>query len=352
MAIVIKREGGPARRVDEGGFIDEAELQRLVQNDPDAIPIDEIAQGAVLLTLIREYPTPSGPIDAIGIDQFGGLYLIETKLYRNPDKRTVIAQILDYGASLWKHSVDSVAFFEQIERDVQRREGVSTEEYVRRRYGKSEEEYSQLIESVGQNLVGGRYRFIVLMDTVDERLRDIVIYLNQGASFELYAVELEHYQDQDLHVIVPHLIGVVARPPNPPSSGTRRTWSEKELLEDAEATLSETSYKAFVDLYRWSVDRATGVRLGTGLRRGSFSPVFASISGKSLYTIRTDGQLTPNFGWLRETSHGDQVSKVFRQRLVEAGFPIPEDREYAAVSAEVWVPLVDVFKRIVQGLVS
>lgn len=40
-------------------------------------------------------------IDAVALDQNGDIYLIETKLYKNPDKRQVIAQVLDYGASLW-----------------------------------------------------------------------------------------------------------------------------------------------------------------------------------------------------------------------------------------------------------
>jgi RecB family endonuclease NucS len=53
--------------------------------------------------LAREFSTKSGPIDALGVDKDGELYLIETKFYKNPDKRTVVAQVLDYGASLWSN---------------------------------------------------------------------------------------------------------------------------------------------------------------------------------------------------------------------------------------------------------
>jgi hypothetical protein len=50
----------------------------------------------------RAFPTNSGPIDALGINKDGEIYIIETKLYKNPDKRLVVAQVLDYGASLWQ----------------------------------------------------------------------------------------------------------------------------------------------------------------------------------------------------------------------------------------------------------
>ena len=37
----------------------------------------------------------------IGFGAEGEVYGIETKLARNPDRRTVVAQALDYGAALW-----------------------------------------------------------------------------------------------------------------------------------------------------------------------------------------------------------------------------------------------------------
>ncbi|MBK7447808.1 MAG: hypothetical protein IPJ45_17645 [Ignavibacteria bacterium] len=56
-----------------------------------------------MFVVAREFRTDSGSIDALAIDKDGDLYVIETKLFRNSDKRTVVAQALDYGASLWRH---------------------------------------------------------------------------------------------------------------------------------------------------------------------------------------------------------------------------------------------------------
>jgi len=68
--------------------------------NPDILPIEEIKENARLITLVKEFRVDVGSIDILGIDGEGDLYIIETKLYKNPDKRQVLAQVLDYGASL------------------------------------------------------------------------------------------------------------------------------------------------------------------------------------------------------------------------------------------------------------
>jgi hypothetical protein len=68
-----------------------------------------------LLILAREFPTVSGPIDALGIDQDGNIYVIETKLAKNPDKRYVLAQVLDYGAALWRTYENGDEFIARLE---------------------------------------------------------------------------------------------------------------------------------------------------------------------------------------------------------------------------------------------
>jgi RecB family endonuclease NucS len=43
----------------------------------------------------RELQTESGAIDAFAVDENRDLYIVETKLYKNPHKRTVVAQALE-----------------------------------------------------------------------------------------------------------------------------------------------------------------------------------------------------------------------------------------------------------------
>ena len=114
MSLIISENGKGAQRLNPSGFDKEDYLQQYIYNNPDAVPVYEIDEDIRLLILAREFGTASGPIDALGVDQNGNIYLVETKLYKNPDKRTVVAQVLDYGASLWSSSIDFADFTMQL----------------------------------------------------------------------------------------------------------------------------------------------------------------------------------------------------------------------------------------------
>ena len=119
MSIIISRNGGKAVTVDRSSFDKEDYLQQYIYQNPESIPLSQIKENVRLLILAREIVTNSGQIDALGIDREGDIYIIETKLYKNPDKRVVIAQALDYGAALWKHSNDFGEFINMLDNHTQ-----------------------------------------------------------------------------------------------------------------------------------------------------------------------------------------------------------------------------------------
>lgn len=92
---------------------DEAWLQRLLFDHPEALPITEIdVSFAPLVPLCMEMDTPAGPVDAVYVTPSGRLALLEAKLWRNPEaRRKVIGQILDYAKELpsWDYSRLDVA---------------------------------------------------------------------------------------------------------------------------------------------------------------------------------------------------------------------------------------------------
>jgi len=88
MAIIISKKGSQSQVVDKSDFALERNLQDYICDHPEAIPVEDKR----LLVVARELQTESGPIDAFAVDRDGDLYIVETKLYRNPDKRTVVAQ--------------------------------------------------------------------------------------------------------------------------------------------------------------------------------------------------------------------------------------------------------------------
>lgn len=123
MAIIISKNGKNAKKIDQTQFGDENALQQYVCDNPESIPLYDIKEGLRLLVVAREFPTECGPIDALGIDRDGDIYCIETKPYKNPDKRLVVAQVLDYGASLWHSYNDFSDFVSVLESHAHRRRG-------------------------------------------------------------------------------------------------------------------------------------------------------------------------------------------------------------------------------------
>lgn len=84
------------------GLHDENWLQKLVQDCPEVLPVHQIEPGLDrLISVAREVPVSQGIIDNLFLTPSGDIVIAELKLWRNPEaRRTVVAQCLDYVASL------------------------------------------------------------------------------------------------------------------------------------------------------------------------------------------------------------------------------------------------------------
>lgn len=232
MSLIIRRSDQPPKRLDPQSFDQETDLQAYITKHPEAIPVDGLADELKLTVIGREFMTGSGPIDALGLDQQGQIYLIETKLYHNPDKRRIVSQLLDYAAALWGQYGHDWPGFDQ---------------YVRSRYDfdiakhLTDEELeteapSPPLTNFQSNLESGRFQLIALMDQTDDRLKDLVKYINQNSNFSLYAAELKYYQDQDIEIIIPELYGTQTRKR---ASVTAKNWRPLDL-EDFSQQLAQS----------------------------------------------------------------------------------------------------------------
>lgn len=228
MAIIVSENGNNAQKIEESHFGLEEKLQEYVKNNPDIVPIYDIQDGARLLVVAREFSTNSGPIDALGLDQDGNIYVIETKLYKNPDKRTVLAQALDYGASLWRHSGDTTDFLQAVDRKVKEQFGVSLEEKLTDFF--EVEDVLYLIETISKNLKNGNIKFVILMDQVNDRLKDLITYVNQNSRFDIYAVDLQYYKHEQFEIIIPKLHGAEVKKSVVSNSGNDLRFDNQKIL--------------------------------------------------------------------------------------------------------------------------
>jgi hypothetical protein len=205
MAIIISKNNQDAERVDPSEFGLEKNIQEYIYNNPNVIPLYDIDDDIKLFVAAREFGTESGPIDALAFDGNGNIYVIETKLYRNSDRRTVVAQALDYGASLWRHTTNFDDFKNRLSYHTQKQFGANFDDKYRQFFDLDDASDAMII--IKDNLNSGNIKFVVLMDKIDNALKNLILYINQNSQFDIYAVELEYYKHQEYEIIIPKLFG-------------------------------------------------------------------------------------------------------------------------------------------------
>lgn len=346
MSIIISFEDGETTRLEQIPVESESYLQEYISENPESLPLDDYKEDLQLLILDREFPTPSGPIDALGVDQDGEIYVIETKLYKNPDKRRVLAQVIDYGAAMWREYEDPAEFVRKVEAAVTDRYGNTLREKVQESFPVDESEVEDLLQDLRDNVSEGNFRFVVLMDQLQDRLKDLITYMNANSRFDVFGVELEFYRHDGLHILLPNLYGAeVKKNVGESTSSARRTWSEESFFDDAEDRLDGSDVANISRLYEWSTEHADQVSWGTGAKRGSFNPKFNHVSNRSVFSVFSNGELQLNFGWLTKPEHSQQYAEKLRltldEEMEDISVPQDLDRNYPSVAVEDWAPRVD-----------
>ena len=344
MTIIISKNGKNAIKVEKSPIEKEDYLQEYILENPDSIPIYDIKEDLRLLILAREFPTESGPIDALAVDNYGNLYVVETKLYKNPDKRKVVAQSLDYGASLWRHTAEFDRFISILDRFSQEKFKLNSREKLQEYFKLDEEQIELLFETLRRNIQEGNIKFVVLMDEIGDRLKDLIVYINQNSKFDIYAVEFEYYKVDEQEIIIPRLFGgEVKKSVSVAGSQTRNKWDEASMLAKAKETLNDQEYIAFKKMYDFSKENASRINFGTGAYP-SFSPIFESLSSKSLFSLSTSPNysLGLNFEWVVKDGRED-TAKIFKEKMCELDFKIPDDYLgiRPSIKLEEWVPKAD-----------
>ncbi len=345
MAIIISKAGSrSAAVVNASDFAHERNLQEYIYDHPETIPVYELREDKRLLVAARELQTESGAIDAFAVDQDGDIYIVETKLYRNPDKRTVVAQALDYGASLWRHGeFDRV--LSALDQAASKQWKMTFRDMAADFFSLDDQGIEDLIASMRTNLSDGKLKFVILMDRLDDQLKDLITYINQNSQFDIYAIELEYYKHEAYEIVIPKLYGAEVKKDVAVSgaAGARRKWTESETLESAKQELAPEVYEGFEKLFAFSKERADSINLGTGISRGSFGPVFEKMCPRTIFTLRTNGMLSFNFQWIDGTEAALRFRNAYLAKMKEVGFDVVESdlNKFPGFEPGDWLPKVD-----------
>lgn len=355
MTIIVSKGGRGARKIERTVIPQEDYLQRYIYDNPDSLPLDEIREDIRLLILAREFPTSSGPIDALAMDQEGNIYLIETKLYKNADKRKVLAQVLDYGASLWRTYEDAAELITLLDEIVSKSFQMTLAAKVQEFYGVEPEAVPSLLDTIRRNLSEGRFFFVVLMDQLDDSLRNLITFVNRNSQFNIFGVELEFYKFEEYEILIPDLYGaeVPKAPGISPSPSSRKKWDEQSFFEDAGKKLGEGQVKALRDLYQFSKDHADDITWGTGSQVGSFNAKYHHIHPtRSLYTVFSSGKLQLNFGNFGRDERVDAIIERFVRELSQVpDFKLRPDyrTRFPTLLPAQWMPRIGEFKNAIRS---
>lgn len=186
----LSLEALPMRVGTTGALYDERWVQMLIQRHPTLLPMDQIEPALTpLMPVCVELPMPSGYADNLLMTPDGGIVLVETKLWRNPEaRREVVGQVLDYAKDLsrWR--------YEDLERAVQS----AVKDRAARIFhmvcgGEADaDEESRFIDAVSRNLRFGRFLLIIAGDGIQESAEQLADFLQRhvGLHFTLAMVEM------------------------------------------------------------------------------------------------------------------------------------------------------------------
>lgn len=183
--------GTQAHSMHEYKYELEADLQKLVANNPHLILRDQEKELATLMLVDREYgiwesETGSNTfsLDGLFLDQSGVPVLVEVK--RSSDtriKREVVGQLIDYAARARTWNLEHIQnrFRENVSDEL--KEIYDTDDFWQR---------------VSSNLRAEHIRMVFVADTIPDSLRIMIDFLDRNMqSIEVYGVEIRQYKTED-----------------------------------------------------------------------------------------------------------------------------------------------------------
>lgn len=197
----------------------EAQLQDLLDRHPQLLAGAQIRPEDPVrwLPVDREAGIPNSEggsnywaVDHLLLDQHGRPTLVEDKLSSNPElRRKVIGQMLEYAANVQFWSVDMIRSCA-----TERHGGEELFEEVLLEFLQVDatQEATEVIEAywelVSENLRQGNVRLLFVADRLPRELRRVIEFLNERMPHvEVLGVEIQQYKGDNLHVLVPRLVG-------------------------------------------------------------------------------------------------------------------------------------------------
>ncbi len=346
------------------------ELQDLLAKNLDLLPGDQInpeePRRWVLVQREMGVPDPGSgkerwAIDFVLLDQDAIPTFVECKRFADTRaRREVVGQMLEYAAN--GHHYWNRDQFQQLAEQSARARGMTLEEALQQAQVdiNDEADVKDFFARAEENLRQGHIRLVFFLEEAPFELKSIVDFLNkQMERSEVLLVEARQYELEGTRVVVPTLFGYTEEARRvkraAPVAAGRRAWDEESFFEKVAADLGDDVFEHIYGLYTEMRAHGFQIRWGTGSQTGSFNVVVPQISPRSVFTVRTDGRLILNFGWLEDTEVGHRFGEALGRAVMEQfGWRLPKEytTKYPSVPLEQWLPHAQEFTDLVVRLVE
>ncbi len=197
--------------------LDESWLQHLIFEHPEILPVREFDDSAQdIVSVARELSTAVGSIDGFFIAPNGTIVIVETKLWKNPEKhRTVVAQIIDYAKELCKWTYDELD--EAVRRASSKPITVETKaglyDILRQHVENFGIGFDEFQERVQRKLAEGEFVLLIIGDRISPNITLLADWISSapGLNFRLGLVEMQIYLLESGRewplLVVPDIIG-------------------------------------------------------------------------------------------------------------------------------------------------
>ena len=357
---------------DKVEFGDEEDLETFLIENPVIFPIKNFSDDATrFIPISNQLETGHGPLDIIGVDNVGTIYIIECKLKKNPDKRKIRGQITDY----WSKYVATRKwyfpyFLEDIKKNNFESEAAKKHpeffqkdlENILQDNLDEQDDITEVTDSIKQNFEKANYRLILALDALTVNIRDAIEAHNFKTETPMYAIEIQRF----LKPNSPEYVAINTYPDNihtiSRSSGVRVHDNDYEkflsALQKSNLTpIQKDHIKQFVSDTIKLVEKEKGENdWGSSPTVPRFLPSFPLTGFKSpLYLNPKTGHLRLQFQMLFDTP--SIVREKFRKSLEQ----IPEikstiesakkrnkgkEQESYAIPAEKWLSQKDAIIKI------
>ena len=226
---VLVHHGEQEHILPESPLPSEARLHDALEVHPELFPAEDLNLGQ-LLVVGREVAFESGAADLIYVDEGGQIVVVEVKRgTENPDSRRVVAQMLDYGAHLWRMSFADFEARIALPYLRQRRGGAavtsSLMEIAAEHFAFSETtDPDQFQNALTAHLAAGTFVYAVVARTLRPTLVTVLQYLAEVSQIQTAAITVDYFRDEDRHIMVPRVAyASAARPVQPPPTPDKTT---------------------------------------------------------------------------------------------------------------------------------